>query len=89
MATQPADGLTHAGRHVLEALEELRDDGGKWATRYELASAAGVSSRTALRALQAMEARGLLDVDSVRGQQYGINTPTLYRLRERVPALTG
>lgn len=89
MATQPADGLTHAGRHVLEALEGLRDDGCKWATRYELAARAGVSSRTALRALQAMEERDLLEVQTVRGQQYGINTPTLYRLRERVPALTG
>ena len=66
----------------MEALERFRDDGRRWATRYEVAAEAGVSSRTALRALQAMEERMLLEVRTVRGQEYGINTPTLYRLQE-------
>ena len=30
--------------------------------------------------LKSLEAAGLLEVQTVRGQEYGINTPTLYRL---------
>lgn len=73
--------LTHAGRHILDALEEFAR-AGRWATRYELAAKAGVSSRTALRTTALLEAEGMLDVQTVRGQRYGINTPTLYRLKQ-------
>ena len=73
-------GLTHAGRHIVNELLRLHDDGRRWATRYELARAAEVSSRTSLRVLAHLEESDALEVQSVRGQEYGINTPTLYRL---------
>ena len=87
-------GLTHAGRHIVDALLRMHDDGRQWATRYELARAAKVSSRTSLRVLSHLENLRALEVQTVRDQEYGINTPTLYRLtvaaatelREGVPS---
>ena len=73
-------GLTHAGRHIVDALVRRHDDGRQWATRYDLAREAKVSPRHALRVLARLEESGALEVQSVREQQYGINTPTLYRL---------
>ena len=76
--------LTHAYRHVLQVLIDGRASG-QWFTRYEAAETAGVSSRTALRALLKMESLGWLDVEHVRDQEYGINTPTRYTLRNDAP----
>ena len=73
-------GLTHAGRHLVDQLLRRHDDGRRWATRYELAKDARISSRTALRVLASLEKSGHLEVQSVRDQEYGINTPSLYRL---------
>ena len=76
--------LTHGGRHVLRSLIDGRASG-RWFTRYEAAEAAGVSDRTSLRALLHMESLGWLDVEHVRDQIYGINTPTRYILRDDAP----
>ena len=72
--------LTHAGRHVIDALEQCRSDGNRWATRYELARAASVSARTALRVLARLDEGGFLEIETTRHQLYGINHPSRYRL---------
>ena len=72
--------LTHAGRHVVDALEACRSDGDRWATRYELARAASVSARTALRVLARLEEGGFLEVETCRYQEFGINHASRYRL---------
>ena len=77
-------GLTHARRHVLQVLIDGRASG-RWFTRYEAAEAAGVSDRTALRCAPAHGIPGWLEVEHVRDQIYGINTPTHYTLRNDAP----